>query len=160
MPDDSRFWLQQSGYDDAHALAMCAGRTRREPHSIAAKFGPLMRQHFDAFATSASRLAGSPWAFSLAAALVVAWLIGGLIVGFGDTYQLVINTSTTIITSLMVFLIQSTQNRNDEAVHVKLDELLRAIPEAKTALALQHLEEASEDVLRAAQAELERRARQ
>jgi low affinity Fe/Cu permease len=118
-----------------------------------------MRQHFDRGASWVSRQAGSPWAFAMAAATVVAWFVFGLIVGFTDTVQLVINTGTTIVTFLMVFLIQNSQTRNDEAVHIKLDELLRSIPEASTDMALRRIEEASEDELRAIQAELERRLR-
>ena len=80
---------------------------------------------FTRCAKATSRATGRPWSFVLACGLIVAWLISGPFFGYSDTWQLVINTSTTIITFLMVFLIQSTQNRDAEAMQVKLDELLR-----------------------------------
>jgi low affinity Fe/Cu permease len=75
--------------------------------------------------------AGSSWAFCLAALVILGWAISGPIFHFSDTWQLVINTGTTIVTFLMVFLIQNTQNRDTKALHLKLDELLRALPEAR-----------------------------
>src|SRR4051812_33089982 len=81
------------------------------------------------FARIAGRVAdwaGSSWAFCFAAFVVVVWAVTGPIFRFSDTWQLVINTGTTIVTFLMVFLIQNTQNRDTKAVHLKLDELLRA----------------------------------
>ncbi|MDQ3810800.1 MAG: low affinity iron permease family protein [Chloroflexota bacterium] len=81
------------------------------------------------FARAASKIAewtGSSLAFVLAALVIATWLISGPIFGFSDTWQLIINTGTTIVTFLMVFLIQNTQNRDTRAVHLKLDELLRA----------------------------------
>ena len=77
---------------------------------------------FTRFARTASRLAGSPAAFIIAIGVVVVWSMTGPIFGFSDTWQLVINTGTTIVTFLMVFLIQNTQNRDAEAVQIKLDE--------------------------------------
>jgi low affinity Fe/Cu permease len=74
---------------------------------------------------------GSPWTFCLAALIVLVWSISGPIFQFSDTWQLVINTGTTIVTFLMVFLIQNTQNRDTRALHLKLDELLRALPNAR-----------------------------
>jgi low affinity Fe/Cu permease len=85
---------------------------------------------FRALADKVSHAAGTWWAFSLALFLVAAWFVYGLIVGFSDTVQLVINTSTTIVTFLMVFLIQSTQNRDTRALHLKLDELVRVHEDA------------------------------
>jgi len=81
---------------------------------------------FQRFARLAARAAGRPVAFGLALGAVVVWAILGPIFHFTDTWQLVINTATTIVTFLMVFLIQNTQNRDSEAVQIKLDELLRA----------------------------------
>ena len=86
------------------------------------------------FARAANRvahLAGSSWAFILAVSVVVVWAITGPIFGFSDTWQLVINTGTTIVTFLMVFLIQNTQNRDTQAIHLKVDELLRALEGAR-----------------------------
>jgi low affinity Fe/Cu permease len=86
------------------------------------------------FARIAGRVAvwtGSSWAFCLAALVIVVWAVTGPLFKFSDTWQLVINTGTTIVTFLMVFLIQNTQNRDTRALHLKLDELLRALPEAR-----------------------------
>ena len=83
--------------------------------------GPFAR-----FAGAAARKAGQPLAFSIAFLVIVGWALSGFIFDFSDTWQLVINTSTTIVTFLMVFLIQNTQNRDSEAMHLKLDELLRS----------------------------------
>jgi low affinity Fe/Cu permease len=85
-----------------------------------------MKVLFSNFAAKVSSFAGSPYAAMTAFVLVITWLFGGLYFGFGDTYQLIINTGTTIITFLMVFLIQSSQNRDTKAIHLKLDELILA----------------------------------
>jgi low affinity Fe/Cu permease len=85
---------------------------------------------FSRFARIMSRMLGHPLAFGLALLLIIGWLISGPIFHFSDTWQLVINTGTTIITFLMVFLIQNTQNRDGEAMQVKLDELIRALKQA------------------------------
>jgi len=74
---------------------------------------------------------GAPWAFLAAALVIVVWLLTGPIFGFSTEWQLVINSGTTIVTFLMVFLIQNTQNRDARAIHLKLDELLRAVPGAR-----------------------------
>jgi low affinity Fe/Cu permease len=89
---------------------------------------------FDRFAAGASRFAGRPWAFLLACALVLIWLVTGPFFGWSDTWQLVINTGTTIITFLMCFLIQSAQVRDAAAVSVRLDELIRVSAEARNEL--------------------------
>ncbi len=82
---------------------------------------------FGRFAANVSWLAGSPWAFLAAAVIVGVWFLTGPYFDYSDTWQLVINTGTTIITFLMVFLIQSTQNRDAKAIHLKLDEIIRSI---------------------------------
>ena len=115
---------------------------------------------FDRFARWASRVTGQPVTFGLAMLVLVVWAATGPFFGFSDTWQLVINTGTTIVTFLMVFLIQNTQNRDSEAMHIKLDELIRAIEGAHNALLdLEELTEKDLDRIRAPYAELARRAR-
>lgn len=104
-----------------------------------------MRDLFHKFAHKASNVVGSPWAFLVAVLLVAAWAVSGPIFGFSDTWQLVINTGTTVVTFLTVFLIQNTQNRDNRAMNLKLDELIRAVARARTGLV--ELEELSDDEL-------------
>jgi low affinity Fe/Cu permease len=82
------------------------------------------RRVFTSFASETAKVAGSPWAFGACLAVVVVWAASGPLFGFSDTWQLVINTGTTIVTFLMVFLIQNTQNRDGVAIQTKLDELI------------------------------------
>ena len=115
---------------------------------------------FTGLAKNTSRATGRPMAFALAVGLILAWLITGPLFRYSDAWQLVINTATTIVTFLMVFLIQNTQNRDTEAIQVKLDELLRATAGAHNALLdLEELEEAELDRVRARYRELARRSR-
>ena len=93
-----------------------------------------MHDLFRRFAHRTSELVGSPWAFVVATLVIIGWIVTGPTFGYSDTWQLVINTGTTIITFLMVFLIQNTQNRDSRAVHLKIDELLRAVSKARTGL--------------------------
>jgi len=88
---------------------------------------------FSRLANRISEITGSHWTFLVAAVAILAWLITGPLFGFSDTWQLVANTVTTLITTLMVFIIQNTQNRDAKAMHLKLDELLRAVPQARKA---------------------------
>jgi len=85
---------------------------------------------FTRFSKETSRVAGRPVTFALAVLVLAAWALTGPIFRYSDTWQLVINTGTTIVTFLMVFLIQATQNRDTEALHLKLDEIIRALKDA------------------------------
>jgi low affinity Fe/Cu permease len=104
---------------------------------------------FSRFAKATSRATGRPLAFSIAASVILVWAVTGPIFHFSDTWQLVINTGTTVITFLMVFLIQATQNRDSEATQLKLDEIIRAIESAHNSLLdLEELEERDLDRIR------------
>jgi low affinity Fe/Cu permease len=97
-------------------LRHAGGHERRVP----------VKQIFDRFAGTTSERAGSPWAFALAVMVLAVWAISGPVFGFSDTWQLIINTGTTIVTFLMVFLLQHTQNKDARALQIKLDALIAA----------------------------------
>ena len=104
-----------------------------------------MKDLFRRFSHVTARAVGSVWAFFIAMLAIVVWAASGPLFHFSDTWQLVINTGTTVVTFLMVFLIQATQNRDSREIHVKLDELLRAVTKARTGLA--DLDELSDEEL-------------
>lgn len=112
-----------------------------------------MREWFRRFAHAASDAAGTAWAFLAALAMVVVWAACGPLTRYSETWQLTINTTTTIITFLMVFLIQSTQSRDARSMELKLDELIRALKGARTSLV--RLEELSDEELEALRREFD-----
>ncbi|HEY9236841.1 MULTISPECIES: low affinity iron permease family protein [Phenylobacterium] len=128
-------------------------------------------QDFTKFATVTARWTGRPAVFAVCCMLVIGWAITGPLFKFSDTWQLVINTSTTIITFLMVFLIQNTQNRDNNAIHAKLDELIRVgkahnafigienLPDKELEAILKKLDEEAEDIRKISGAIPDRRAK-
>jgi len=105
-----------------------------------------VRDSFRHFARQSSEVLGTPWAFIIALIIIAVWGVTGPVFHFSDTWQLIINTGTTIVTFLMVFLIQNTQNRDAKAMHLKLDELIRAVEGARNRLV--DLEKLSDDELK------------
>jgi low affinity Fe/Cu permease len=121
----------------------------------------MSHQAFNRFSKWSSRVAGRPLTFVLAVVVIVAWLVTGPLFGFSDTWQLAINTTTTIVTFAMVFLIQNTQNRDTEAIQIKLDELIRVTEAASnTLLDLEELDEKALDRYRERYEALARQARE
>jgi low affinity Fe/Cu permease len=120
------------------------------PRSFRCKINDLFR----AFSRNTASAVGSAWAFIIAITVVIVWAATGPIFNFSDTWQLIINTGTTIVTFLMVFLIQNTQNRDGKAIQLKLDELIRALQGARNKLV--DLEDLSDEELKKLQEEFER----
>jgi low affinity Fe/Cu permease len=117
-----------------------------------------MRRFFNRFATTTSMAAGQPATFVIAVLIILIWAVTGPMFAYSDTWQLIINTGTTIVTFLMVFLIQNSQNRDGAAMQAKLDELLRAVDKAREQfIGIEHLTDQQIELLRAA---LERHAQQ
>jgi low affinity Fe/Cu permease len=110
-----------------------------------------MRKFFNLFAAKTSTAAGQPFTFIIAVLVVIVWAVTGPLFHYSDTWQLVINTGTTIITFLMVFLIQNSQNRDGAAMQAKLDELLRSVDRAREQfIGIEHLTDQQIELLRAA----------
>ena len=117
-----------------------------------------MRRFLNWFATKTSTAAGQPFTFVIAVLIILIWAVTGPMFAYSDTWQLIINTGTTIVTFLMVFLIQNSQNRDGAAMQAKLDELLRAVDKAREQfIGIEHLTDQQIELLRAA---LERHAQQ
>jgi low affinity Fe/Cu permease len=127
-----------------------ARRRDQTPRSFGCKVNDLFR----AFSRNTALAVGSAWAFIVAITVVVVWAATGTMFHFSDTWQLVINTGTTIVTFLMVFLIQNTQNRDGKALHLKLDELIRALKGARNKLV--DLEDLSDEELKKLEHEFQR----
>lgn len=102
---------------------------------------------FRVFSRKVSKFTGSFWTFLLAVLIIIIWLITGPLFNYSDTWQLVINTGTTIITFLMVFIIQNTQNRDSKAVQLKLDELIKASKASNLAMNLENLSDKELDII-------------
>jgi low affinity Fe/Cu permease len=125
-------------------------RQEQPPRSFRCKVNDLFR----AFSRNIAHAVGSAWAFIVAITIVIVWAATGTMFHFSDTWQLIINTGTTIVTFLMVFLIQNTQNRDGKAIQLKLDELIRALRGARNKLV--DLEELSDEELKKLQEEFQR----
>jgi len=117
-----------------------------EEHERERDFFCIVSDAFRVFAHRSSVMLGSAWAFTGAVLVILVWILTGPTFHFSDTWQLIINTATTVITFLMVFLIQNTQNRDAKAMHLKLDELIRAIKDARDELV--DLEDLSDEELK------------
>lgn len=124
------------------------------PETYRCRGTETMNEVFRKFAHHIASIVGSSWTFFISILIVAAWLVTGPLFGYSDTWQLVINTATSVITFLMVFIIQNSQNRDAIAMQLKLDELLRAVEGARTGLV--NLENLSDEDLLQLQAEFER----
>jgi low affinity Fe/Cu permease len=136
---------------------MARSSSAQEHKSTVKQSRETFSDRFRRLADKVTEGAGTAWAMGAAALVVLAWLVTGPIFGFSDTWQLVINTGTTIITFLMVFAIQTSQNRESKAMHLKLDELIRATKGARNAFIDEEYETAAE--LKLDEARLRERAR-
>jgi low affinity Fe/Cu permease len=127
-------------------MANKTGSREREAKDQERDFFCVVSDAFRCFAQRSSILLGSAWAFAAAVLAILVWILTGPTFHFSDTWQLIINTATTIVTFLMVFLIQNTQNRDAKAMHLKLDEVIRALKGARNQLV--DLEELSDQDLK------------
>jgi len=130
-----------------------ADRAKGEQHADAPGSAGI-REVFRQWAQKTAQGVGSPWSFLVALLVIIGWGVTGPLFHYSDTWQLVINTATTIVTFLMVFLIQNTQNRDAKAIHLKLDELLRGVKGARTGLV--NLENLSDSELEELQEDFEK----
>lgn len=112
---------------------------------------------FEWVAQQISQIIGSAWAFAVAFVVIVVWVVSGPVFGFSETWQFIINTGTTIVTFLIVFLIQNTQNRSTKAMQLKLDELTKAVTKARTRF--EGIEDLSEEELDALKRQFEKQLR-
>jgi low affinity Fe/Cu permease len=136
-------------------------RSKRGRHQMKTMVTGRSKSWFSRMAEATARGAGHPVTFGVAVLIIVGWAIVGPLFGFSDTWQLVVNTGTTIVTFLMVFLIQHTQNKDSQAMQVKLDELIRADQRAQNALLdLEELEVEDLDLLREEYERLAKKARE
>jgi low affinity Fe/Cu permease len=146
-------WLRWHGLSTRRCVNLFGNSCREKPRREGGAFQKLAR--------ASSRAAGNPVAFGIAVSVLFLWAILGPVFGFSDTWQLIINTATTIVTFLMVFLIQNTQNRDSEAMQLKLDELLRCTKGAHNALLdIEELSPRELDQMKGDYADLARKARE
>jgi low affinity Fe/Cu permease len=127
---------------------------KRKENERERDFFCVVSDAFRVFARHSSRMLGSAWAFTGAVLVIVVWLLTGPTFHFSDTWQLIINTATTVITFLMVFLIQNTQNRDAKSMHLKLDEMIRALKGARNQLV--DLEDLSDEELKKLEEQFQR----
>src|SRR5882724_7821943 len=135
-------------------MAMETQKEKLKEQEESRDFFRVVSDAFRIFARRSSAVLGSAWAFAAAILIIVIWGATGPTFHFSDTWQLIINTGTTIVTFLMVFLIQNTQNRDAKAVHLKLDEIIRALKGARNELV--DLEELSDEDLKKLEKQFER----
>ncbi len=138
------------------SLHMAEQTRKKEPETQEERrdFFCVVRDAFRIFAQRSAAMLGTAWSFCIAVLIIVVWIVTGPKFHYSDTWQLIINTGTTIVTFLMVFLIQNTQNRDAKAIHLKLDELIRALKGARNKLV--DLEQLSDDELKKLEIEFQR----
>jgi low affinity Fe/Cu permease len=155
--------------NDGSSESAVNGNECPERNEVAPPWRVECQNWFRRFAQRTAEAVGSAWSFGVAALVIVVWACTGPLFHYSDTWQLVINTATTIVTFLMVFLIQNTQNRDARAIHLKLDELIHALRHARNSLIsveqmtdeeLDHLQQEFERVRQRAQREKKRAATQ
>ena len=151
----------RSLYSDLAPLMKSKGNGNHRNSQQSENSAGGLRRAFHRFACKTAEVTGSGWAFLSAVAVIAIWACLGPMFGYSDTWQLVINTGTTIITFLMVFLIQNTQNRDTEALQIKLDEIIRATRGARNAmLDLEEMDEKQLDHIRKEYLQIAEHARQ